>query len=193
MRELKWVRLLVVALAGTLLLGACGGGDDGDEPAQEEVPVEDYVADFCGAMVDWQTSIQDLSTDFRENVFTSDIPAEDKKEELGTYLSDLRGLTDDFIGDVESAGTPDVEGGEQVASEFLSGFRQLTGAIEEVEGQVGDLPTDSDETFTTAAQQLVGQIQTSFQTIGDSLTEIESGPIDEAFQEEESCNEIQTG
>ena len=202
-RDVKWFRLLAVACASVLVFGACGGddGDDGEtaeETAtetpieQEEVPVEQYVADFCGAMVDWQTSIQTLSTDFRENVFLSDLPPDQKRDELATYLSELRGLTEDFISEVEAAGTPDVEGGADVADQFLSGFQQLTGAIEGVEAQVSDLPTDSEEAFTTAAQELVGQIQTSFQTIGDGLTQIESDPIDQAFTEEESCQQIQT-
>ena len=201
MKDSKWFRLLVIALASVMVFAACGGDDGGGEEdggggletSSEEVPVEDYVADFCGAMVDWQGSIQELSTDFRDNVFASEIPPEDKKEELGNYLEGLHGITEDFIGEVEAAGTPDVDGGAEVAEQFLSGFRQLTTAIEDVQGQVDELPTDSDETFTTAGQALVGQIQTSFQSIGDGLTNIESAPIDEAFTQEEACSQIQTG
>ena len=188
----------MVALAAMFVFAACGGDDDGggeeteQEEVSQEVPVGDYVADFCGAMVDWQTSIQELSTDFRENVFLSDMEPLEKKEQLGLYLDELHSLTEAFIGSVEGAGTPDVEGGAEVADQFLEGFRQLTGAIEEVQAQVPDLPTDSQESFEAAGQALVSQIQTSFQAIGDSLTQVQSQPIDEAFAEEEACSQIQT-
>lgn len=205
MRDSKWFRLLVLALVGAVMFAACGGddgGDDGGENEQNEqsedgessgsVSAEDYVADFCGAMVEWQGAIGTRAGEYKTVADDPSVQPEEKKENLTTYLEDLHGITEDFVTDVEAAGTPDVESGEDIANQFLDGFRQLTGAIEQVQGQVDSLPTDNASAYDTSAQALLTQIQTSFQSIGSTLTQVQSQPIDQAFTDEPACAQIQT-
>jgi hypothetical protein len=196
----RWFRLVALAAVASLVFVACGGDDggnggeegDGESTAQER-PVGEYVSDFCQSMVDWQNEVQSLSTEFQSGVTqNTDLEPEQKKEELEGYLEDLKGATETFISDVEDAGFPDVTGGEQISENFLSGFRQLTGAIETVQEQSDDVDTSSQEAYNSSAQELVGQIQSSFQAIGDGLQQIESANIDQAFQDAEECSQIQT-
>ena len=186
------------------MFAACGGDDGGDGGENEQneqsengedggsVSAEDYVADFCGAMVEWQGAIGQRAQEYKTIADDASVPPEEKKENLTGYLEDLHQITEDFVADVEAAGTPDVENGEGIADQFLEGFSQLTGAIEQVQGQVESLPTDSPAAYDTAAQALLTQIQTSFQAIGTTLTQVQSQPIDQAFTEEEACSQIQT-
>jgi hypothetical protein len=87
---------------------------------------------------------------------------------------------------------PDVDGGSEVADNFLSGFRQLVGVIESAEGQVADLPEDSPTEFEAATDQLGNELQAGFEGIGTSFEEMGQTPLDPAFEEEESCQQIQT-
>lgn len=193
-RELKWFRVLAIALASVLVFAACGG-DDGDgeeEEAPQEVSVDDYVTDLCNALINWRDSVQETETEFQEeNALTSDLPPEEAQAKLGTYLDELKGLTDDFVADLEAAGSPDVEGGAEVADQFVNGFEQFSAALDELQGQVAELPTDSEQAFQAAGTEFLTQIQTSLQGSLESLNSIDSAAIDEAFTKSEACTQVQ--
>lgn len=196
MRELRWFRVLAVALASVLVFAACGGDDGGgedqeEEEASQEVPVDDYVADLCSALINWRDSVQTVESEFQqENALAGDLPPEEAKEKLGAYLQELEGLTNDFVGDLEAAGTPDVEGGAGVADQFVSGFEQFSSALGDLQSQVAELPTD-EQGFQQAGTEFLTQIQTSLQGSLQSLNEIDSQPIDEAFSNSEECTQVQ--
>jgi hypothetical protein len=195
-RELKWFRVLVVAVASVLVFAACGGDDGGDdggdeEEASQEVPVDDYVADLCTALINWRDSIQTVESEFQEeNALAGDLPPEEAKTKLGEYLDELEGLTDDFVADLEAAGTPEVDGGAEVADQFVSGFEQFRDALGDLQSQVEELPTD-EEGFQQAGTEFLTQIQTSLQGSLQNLNEIDSQPIDEAFTKSEECTQVQ--
>jgi hypothetical protein len=196
-RDLKWFRVLAVALASVLIFAACsddgGGGEEGtEEEASQEVPVDDYVADLCNALINWRDSVAETEAQFQqENALAGELPPEEAKDKLGTYLEELQGLTDDFVGDLQAAGTPDVEGGEDVAGEFVSGFEQFSQALGELQGQVEELPSDSQEAFQTAGTEFLTEIQTSLQGSLENLNQIDSQAIDQAFTDSEECSQVQ--
>jgi hypothetical protein len=180
----KWLRIAGVGLISVLILGACGS---------DEVPTEEYVADLCSSMVDWQGQAQELSTGLQEEVQANpEMDAEERKDRISTYLEDLKAETESFISNVEDAGTPEVEGGEEVADDLLSGFRDLVGVIEDAQAEVEDLPTDDDEAFQSETDQIGNDLQAGFEEIGNGFESMGGTPIDEAITEEESCSEIQT-
>ena len=207
--ELKWFRVsihsgvrprpyavIAVALASVLVFAGCssdnGGGEEDEAPA--EVPVADYVSDLCTALTDWRDSVQNAEAEFQEeNALTGDLAPEEAQEKLGTYLEDVQSLTDDFVADLEAAGRPDVDGGAEVADQFVSGFEQFSAALGDLQGQVEELPTDSEAAFQAAGTQFLTQIQTSLQESLSSLGEINSEPINEAFTNSEACNEAPAG
>jgi hypothetical protein len=197
-RELKWFRVLAVAVASVLVFAACGGDDEGggdeggEEEASQQVPVDDYVADLCNALINWRDSVQTVESEFQqENALAGDLPPEEAKQKLGSYLQELEGLTDDFVGDLEAAGTPDVEGGAEVADQFVTGFEQFSAALGDLQGRVEELPTDSEQEFQQAGTEFLTEIQTSLQGSLQSLNEIDSQPIDEAFSNSEECTQVQ--
>ena len=196
MKEARWFRLAVLAILTSLVFVGCGGGsDDGDDGGDSEtVPVAEYVEGLCSAMVDWQGQAQELATTLQTDIQANqDLPIPDRKEKLTTYLADLKTATEDFIANVEEAGVPDVEGGSDVADNFLSGFRQLVGVIETAEEQIPDLPEDSPAAFQAATDELGNQLQSGFEGIGTSFEQMGQTPLDPAFEDEESCQQIQTG
>jgi hypothetical protein len=179
-------RVIGVVLVSVLVLGACSGGSD-------EVPTDEYVADLCSSMVDWQGEAQQLSTDLQSQVQANqEMGAEERQELIATYLEDLKSETESFIGNVEDAGTPEVEGGEEVADDLLAGFRDLIGVIEDAQAEVDGLTTDDPEAFQSETDQIGNDLQAGFEEIGNGFEAMGGTPIDDAIQEEDSCSEIQT-
>ena len=195
MTELKWFRVLAVALASVLVFAACGGdGSSEEDEAPQEVPVADYVSDLCTALTDWRDSVQNAEAEFQqENALSGDLAPEEAKEKLGAYLENVQSLTDDFVADLEAAGTPDVDGGAEVADQFVSGFEQFSAALGDLQSRVEELPTDSEAAFQAAGTEFLTEIQTSLQESLQSLGEIDSQPIDEAFTDSEACNQAPAG
>ena len=195
MTALRWFRVLAVALASVLVFAACGGDDGGgEEEAPQDVPVADYVSDLCTSLTDWRDSVQNAESEFQqENALTGELAPEEAQEKLGAYLEDVQALTDDFVADLEAAGSPDVEGGAEVADQFVSGFEQFSAALGDLQGRVEELPTESDAAFQAAGTQFLTEIQTSLQESLASLGEIDSAPIDEAFTNSEACTQAPAG
>jgi hypothetical protein len=196
-KEAKWFRLITVAVLSAFVLLACGGGSDdgGDEgDSTEPVSAEQYVTGLCSAMVEWQGKAQELATTLQSEIQAGGAGLEigDRKEKLTSYLENLQTATEDFIARVEGAGVPDVEGGGDVAENFLNGFRQLVDVIENAQEQIADLPETPAE-FQAATDQLGDQLQGGFETIGTQFEDMGETPIDEAFEAEESCQQVQAG
>lgn len=197
MRETKWFRLILIAILTAAVFSACGGGsDDGDDGedggSSEPVSAEQYARDFCSSMVDWQGEAQQLSSNLQSEIQANqDLPVPERKEKLNTYLEELKGATESFIDNVEDAGVPDVEDGQEIADTFLSGFRELLGVIEEVQGQIADLPDDP-QAFETATDELGDQLQSGFETVGDGFEDLGQTAVDQAFNDVEECRQIQS-
>jgi hypothetical protein len=194
------LKLGAILVPAVLIFAACGGGDDGGGEdgggddgggGGDTVSAESYVSDLCGAMVDWQKTIQDETTALQGSLDpNADVAA--RTDAIGGYLDQMVSATTQLNEDVEAAGVPDVEGGEEIAQRFQTGFQEAETALEDAREQVESLP-ESPEEFKTATDQLGNTIQTSLGTIGNSMSDISQSDLNQAFTEDETCSQIQTG
>lgn len=176
----------VIVVLGTLLIPGCGGDGDGGET----VGAETYASGICGALNDWQSAIQARSSSLTEGL-SEDTTPEQGKELLGSFLDDVIGETETMISAVDDAGVPDVENGEEISEALNNAFDDALAALEDARGQVDDLPTDSGESFQTAASSLGGSISTSLGEIGGQIQDIDAPGLEAAFSEDEDCIALQ--
>jgi hypothetical protein len=168
-----------------LVLTACGDDDDGGGGG-DTVSAGDYASDICTAFTDWRDTIQEQRDDLTGSLQPG-ISPEDGKSKLESFLGDVVGATDELVTNVEAAGVPDAENGQEVADALQSIADDAQSELQDAEQKVSELPTDSREAFGTAASGFATEIQTALQNVGQGLGDIESKEVEKAFEEEEAC------
>jgi hypothetical protein len=168
-------------LASLLLLAACGGGSTG---------AREYVRAVCTATSDWQADIEKEAISLAGSLSTSAGPAEQKQALIG-LLDQLVSLTDRFIERVESAGTPDIEGGEEAADSLSRSLDQLNKAFRDARSQADDLPTGNEEAFQDAASKIGETINSSVDVIADPFGD-QAEQLAAVAENEPACKTLQS-
>lgn len=187
-------KLGVWAIAAALMIGACGGDDapegdtPGDGPAQT-VTAQEYATDICGALDAWVTASQDRVGSLTGALNPTD-SAENRRDILAGYIDGVIEDTDVLISEVEAAGAPDVEGGEEIAGQIADAFDTVKTELEQTRSEVDSLPTDDPAAFTAAATELGTSIQTSLTAVGTSVGEISEPELNQAFAAEPACSGV---
>ena len=166
--------------AAAVLISACG--DDGED----KVAVGDFASDICTAFTDWTGSIQERQSELQEGLDPKSSP-EEGKEALQGFLDEAVTASDQLVEDVEGAGTPDTENGEEAADALQSAAENARDKLEEARENADDLPTDSPEAFGEAADEFGNEVRAALEGVGDGLEEIETPELDKAIDEESAC------
>lgn len=180
----------IIATAGALALcagalGACGGGDT--------VSADEYVGSLCAAAGNFSTTLVEGQTALLE-VASGDATPEEGKEELTSFFDEAASAAEDAAGQIEDAGVPDVENGEEIADALATAFDDVAAALSDARGEVESLPTDSDQAFRDAAEELSASFQDDVSSIGDGLSELgESPELESAAESNEECTSLQSG
>ena len=184
----KRLSMLAAVAALALFVGACGGGDDdGGGGGGDTVSPESYAADICTAVGDWVTAIQEGASEIATSADASSGVAV-----LQSFLEDAVTETEALISNVEDAGAPDVDGGEEFADQLQGAFDEAKTVLEDARDQAADLPTDDPAAFSTAAADLGTSVQEALGTVGSELSEPSDESLATAFEEEEACTSIGT-
>jgi hypothetical protein len=169
--------------AAALLVSACGDDDDG---GSDKVAVGDYASDICAALTDWTTAIQQRQQDLQKGLDPGSSP-EDGKNALAGFLDDAVEASDGLVQDVEDAGVPDAENGQEAADALKEAAENAKSRLEESRDKVDDLPTDSPQAFASAARNFGTDVQTALQGIGEGVQDVDSDELDKAFDKESAC------
>jgi hypothetical protein len=167
-----------------LFIPACG--DDDDDGGGESVAVGEYASDICTAFFGWRDAIQEGQTDLASSL-ESDAAPQEGKDALQGFLDNAVAASDQLIEDVEAAGTPDTENGEEAADVLQTAAEQARDRLADAQADVGDLPTDSPEAFSAAAAQFGNDVQAALGESGEGLQDVDSPELNQAFDEEEAC------
>lgn len=179
----KTVLPLIAATA--MLVSACGDDDGGG--GGDKVSASDYASDVCTAFGEWRDAIQARQADLQTGLEPGITP-EEGKEALEGFLSDTVEASDKLVEDVDAAGVPDADKGEEVADALMGAAEGARDKLEEAEAKVADLPTDSREAFGAAADTFGNDVQTALGSVGEGLQDIQSSDIEKAFDEESACS-----
>lgn len=174
-------RATVSVIAGALFLGACGGGG---------VSADEWATDVCNGLKQFVTEISETQADVQAAVSPESTP-EQGRELLTETFDSMIESTDSLIGKIEDAGTPDIEGGEEIQSNLVSGLEDMKTALEDAQPEIEALPDDP-TAFKTEAAQIGGDLQTELQGIGETLSAMDAPELEEETQDVEACQSIGT-
>jgi hypothetical protein len=171
-------KAVVLSLLAAALLAGCGG-DDGPPSAT------DWADDLCSALGDWTDSVTSAAQSVTE---------EPSRESVESAVDDVEGATQTLVDDVDDLETPDLESGQQAEQSVDELSDSLSAEVEKVKetaenatlGNISESVTAISQSFTAMRQQ-----------ISAAFTELEGldpgGELRTAFEEADSCSELQTG
>jgi hypothetical protein len=166
-----------IAVAAVLIT-ACGDDDDGGGGGS--VSASDYATDICTAFLGWRDAIQKRQQDLQQGL-SPGISPQEGKDALGGFLGDAVTASDDLVQQVEDAGVPDAENGEEAAD-------ALQKAAQDARDELAKAQADDDRAaFGTAADELGNGVRTALGEVGSGLEDIDSEELDKAFDEESAC------
>ena len=171
-------KAVALALLAAALLAGCGG-DDGPPSATE------WADDLCSALGDWTSSLTSAA---------ESVTAAPSRESVESAVDDVEGATQQLVDDVGDLETPDLESGQQAEASVDELSDSLSAEVEKVK------ETAENATLGNISQS-VSAISASFsamrQQISAAFTELEGldpgGELRTAFEEADSCSELQTG
>ena len=169
---------LVLVLTGCGGDGAGGGGDDA-------VDARTWAESVCGSVREWVDE-----TEARSEVFQSDQPTslEEARTMMVELLDGVAADGDEAVSEIQAAGTPDVERGEETRDAFA---RVVERNLEEVRAR-----RDEFEGLDPDDPQFQGDYESVFNRMaeGRGFDEAFEGEVDpevsEAFDEVEDCRTI---
>jgi hypothetical protein len=168
----------------TMAISSCGGGDT--------VSADAYVGDICTAMGDYITTISEGQTEAL-SALSGGADPEEGKEQVTTFLDDATSASEEAASQIEDAGTPDVEDGEEIADAINAAFEGITTTFEDAQGAAEDLPTDSEESFQSAAQEISTDLTESSTQISEGLGEVQANQeLTDAAENNSECQSLQT-
>jgi hypothetical protein len=185
------VRLPILALlaAATFAVAGCGGGSS----TPEGTPPSEWAQSVCGALADWQASLQEKSQSLSSEVLQAKSPKA-AKEQIGVFLGDVIAETDTMIGAVTAAGQPAVDQGGQIAEDFHNGLVRMQNAFKDAASDVQSVPTDDPQAFQQQLTQIGQELQTQGQAIGDTLGQIDdkydAAELNQAFEDTPACKDF---
>ncbi len=161
-----------------VLASACG--------EDESISVGDYANDLCTALIDWTETVRVSQMDLQEGAQPDQSP-EDDREALQQFVDSAADASDQLVEDVDAAGTPDTENGEEAADAFRAAVEETRDELEDAQAEVGELPTDSPESYETAVDEFVTGLRDTLDGIDDQLQDVEAPELERALDESSAC------
>jgi len=185
------IKTLAFALATAALAVASGCGGGGDSSGSAASP-ETWAADICGAASTWMNDIGAQSESL-DDTMSGAASIEDVRDRLVAFVDDAIERTDQMLSEIDDAGSPDVDNGEQLADDFLEVLAGFKTALEEVRTTAAGLSDDPAQ-FAEGAQQIATAMAAAGSEIQTGLNELQqsagSDDLDAAFDDEPACQEL---
>jgi PBP1b-binding outer membrane lipoprotein LpoB len=181
------VPLLTLVAALAFLAAGCGGGGDSNESAQPEgTPPAQWVTTVCGALNDWQTSLQTQAQGLPQQVLQAGSPAAAKKE-IEDFLDEVVNETQQMVDTVDEAGKPAVDSGERIRTAVHARLLKVKAAFETARQKVDAVPTDDPAAFQQQLTEIGQDLAAQGQALGDVLGSADAKPLRDAIQKTEGC------
>lgn len=206
---------IVAAVAALTFLGACGtsGGDDSSsvdptttaatseetttteaeettttEAESDTVEVAEWATSFCGSFDTWLSEIEDASNSVGGSITPGD--AEGAKDAIAGLFGQASDATQTLIAEMEAAGAPDIEDGDQLVDDLIEKFNAFDEAALDAQADSEALATDDLTAFQSEAEELTTRFQDEVNTVADSFSEIDTKYPSQELNDEltSACN-----
>ena len=171
------IRAVALVAVFAVLMSACG-----DDP----VPVDNYANDLCTALTGWTEELRDRQADLQAGAEPGRSPEADR-DALQRFVDGAVAASDGLVEDVEEAGVPDIDNGEEVADAFRDAVEETRSELEEAQDDVAEIPTDSAESYAAAVEDFVTEIRSTLEGINDHFQDVDAPELDRALDEAAAC------
>jgi hypothetical protein len=157
---------------------------------EDAVAAEAWADEVCTSLASWQTDVESWRGDLA-SALTDVSSVEDVRGELATFLANAVERTDELLADVDAAGAPAVEGGDDVAETLESSLTQVRDTFEQARAEAEELPTDDPGAFVTGAQEVATSIGLGVSSAVSALQDLSADPgLASAIGESSACSEL---
>jgi hypothetical protein len=188
---------ILVAVAALSFLGACGasGGSDADKDTTtteaeksttteaeetttteadsgDTVEVAEWADSFCGSFSTWLDEIQTASSDVGSDITPGDMDG--AKTAIANLFGSASDATQTLMSEIEDAGDPDIEDGDQLVDDLIEKFQGFDDAAQDAKADAEALTTDDVAAFQSDATELTDRFQAEVEKVADSFSEIDA-------------------
>jgi len=173
------------ALTLALVLAGCGGESSGGD----SVDARGWAQDVCRSAADWLEGNSVSAAEVQQEPEPSSPEA--GRRVISEFMADIVERGDEMMGEVEAAGTPDVEGGAEARAEFVSVMQELVDAFRTASEEVETLPAD--ESFNQELNATMTRMNERIDAI--DATQVEDameGELQDHFDELPGCEAVRS-
>jgi hypothetical protein len=165
--------LLLIACVG---LVACGGG----------TPPDAWASQVCHALGPWRTQISNLNAEASARMTTASTP-DQARSHLLELLAGAEAATETARASLAAAGTPDVDGGEEVARRFSASLEGARDAYAHARSDLQALPTHDPARFYDGVVTVFSRLSRDYLASGLDPGKVDSVELRQAFDRIEQC------
>lgn len=165
--------LLVIVVAA---VAACGSG-----PAPEA-----WAGQVCDALLPWRARIDQLNARTKEQMAAATTPAQTQANLL-ELLAGGEAASETARAAVVAAGTPDVDGGAEVAGSFAASLTQVRDAYAHARVDVAALSTGDPGTFYSGVVSVMTTLNAEYARSGLDTSKLDSVELRQAFDKAGRC------
>jgi hypothetical protein len=186
------------------LLAACGGGSSSSgssgssssessssSAAGGQVDAKTWATNVCQSTLDWVNAVQQKGQDFG-SIASGAGSLDEAKTAFVSFFDSMIGQTETFLNQLQSAGTPDVEGGDQVASALTTGIQEVEDGFKDAKTKAEALPTDDPTAFTQQVTAIGTDMTTAFDRIGNTFSALQNSELDQQTKDIPACQQLQS-
>jgi hypothetical protein len=137
------------------------------------VSPSEWAPAFCSAFSDWQTTINDKSSEMSTALDAAASAGQSPKailsnarDEIASFLGEMVDATDDATAAIKDAGVPSSPNGAKISAVFVKGFGAISDEFAEAQDLAEKLPVNSVQKFKVKGKEL----GVSMSEYGDSLS-----------------------
>jgi hypothetical protein len=167
------------AAAGALVLvgvAACTGG----------VAPSRWADQVCGALIPWRTTVAQLNGEAQQKVAAATTPAQ-TRDGLVELLSGAQTASETARAAVVAAGTPDVDGGADVANRIAASLAGTRDAYAKAKADLLALPTDDPTSFYRRVATIMDTLQREYAASAVDTNQLNSVELSDAFDKVDRC------
>jgi hypothetical protein len=135
-----FVRVVIVVCI-VLLTTGCGGNDSPGVEVAEGTDPAAWSRTVCTSLQAWIDDLKNRSIEHDRRMHEAESPVEARSATVDFYADQLA-IADDFLRDLDQAGSPAIEGGAKAAQSFRRGFLIVRTELVKARERARDLPND---------------------------------------------------
>lgn len=183
MRHRGRAGLAIMLLA---LLAACGQSDAEGSTKKDKVSAAVWAKDVCTTVRPWAGKIQTAVTSTQSTLDRSSAPNVVKPQLTQLFFGAAK-ATDTAIAEIDKAGVPEVDNGEQIAKDFRAALVSARDAFAAAQTSVQGLNTSDKKKFDAAVSQVGTKLKQDYAKAGKNIQKATSDELTKAFEKEPAC------